>query len=183
MNFENRSFDTARECYGLPPAKEPPAPLMEEFLKAAADPKTMVHEGGYYFEDRRHLFGYLTADQSKDFSVLKLRHPETGKEVPWSVSESIRGQGDKYNLSTGAREEAIWGIENQNGKTSYIAKIDPNTGLRTQQTGSVIEGDYLVLDFKYTFDKNGDVSSCTYEKQNTKLHTYEVEFKLEIKVE
>lgn len=181
MNFENRSFDTQRECAGLPRAKELPAQLMEEYRKALADSKTMVHEGGYHFEDRRHLFGYLTADQSKDFSVLKLRHPETGGEVAWSISEGISGQSDVYNLSTGKREMAIWGTEKENGRTSYIAEIDPTTGLWTQQTGSVIEGDYLVLDFKYTFDKNGDVNSCTYEKQNTKLHSYEV--KLEIRVE
>lgn len=126
------------------------------------------------------MFGYLTADQSKDFSVLMLPNPDTGEEVPWSVSESIRGQGDLYYLSTGKREQAVWGVEKEKRSTSYLATIDSNTGLRTQQTGSVIEDDYLVLEFAYTFDKNGDVNSCTYEKQNTKLHTYEVQFEIRV---
>ena len=117
-------------------------------------------DGGDHYFGEGHLITYLSSDNTERFSVLMQKNPNTGKDVPLSITNP-EGRSDTFDLTTGDRAQAIWDVQHKNGKTHMVAMIDIRSGDVTTETGSFYDkSGHELTSFKYLFNPDGNATAC-----------------------
>ena len=160
--MSERELKAPVECAGLESPHPVPADnLMEEYHRLVADKNTTVNDRGIQKGDGYdlHMLIYHSSDESEVLSVQMLQDPKTGKQLLWSIGS--QGRGDRFDLTTGGRDEAYWSVDDKYGRTDVIAMIDDRSGAVLTEGGSFHDySGHPISQFIYGFNPDGNAIAC-----------------------